>query len=96
MGTVKVTVNNEAYSIACRDGQEERLERLALRLQARIEALAGQFSHADDTHLLILAALMLMDEAEQRQKQDDLAQHASEEIAKLKQRIDSIIQKIPS
>lgn len=94
MGSLTIHINNKAYTIACKDGQEERLRTLSIRLQARIEALAGQYKNVDDTHLLLLAALMLIEEAGEEETKKRFIQEEMREIALLKKRIHDIIQKV--
>jgi len=69
MAHVSVTINSRQYRMACDDGQEHHLARLAHDLDQRIANLRGTFGEIGDTRLTIMAALMLIDElSEQRQR----------------------------
>ena len=69
MAHVSVTINNRQYRMACDDGQEHHLARLAHDLDQRIANLRGTFGEIGDTRLTIMAALILVDElSEQRQR----------------------------
>jgi cell division protein ZapA len=69
MAHVSVTINSRQYRMACDDGQEHHLARLAHDLDQRIANLRGTFGEIGDTRLTIMAALILIDElSEQRQR----------------------------
>ncbi len=69
MPHVSVTINGRQYRMACDDGQEHHLARLAHDLDQRIANLRGTFGEIGDTRLTIMAALILIDElSEQRQR----------------------------
>ena len=62
MAQVGVAINGRTYQIACDDGQEEHLVRLARDLDARIGQLRESFGEIGDTRLTVMAALMVADE----------------------------------
>jgi cell division protein ZapA len=62
MPQVNVTINGRQFRMACEDGQEEHLKRLARELDGRIEALRGKFGEIGDTRLTVMAALTIADE----------------------------------
>src|SRR5258707_7896667 len=69
MAHVSVSINGRQYRMACDDGQEHHLARLAHDLDQRIANLRGTFGEIGDTRLTIMAALILIDElSEQRQR----------------------------
>jgi cell division protein ZapA len=69
MAHVSVTINGRQYRMACDDGQEHHLARLAHDLDRRIASLRGTFGEIGDARLTIMAALMLIDElSDQRQR----------------------------
>jgi cell division protein ZapA len=66
---VSVTINGRQYRMACDDGQEHHLARLAHDLDQRIANLRATFGEIGDMRLTIMAALILIDElSEQRQR----------------------------
>ncbi len=62
MNHVNVTINGRQYRMACEDGQETRLLRLAESLESRIEMLRGKFGEIGDARLTVMAALTVCDE----------------------------------
>jgi cell division protein ZapA len=67
MATVTVNINGRNYRMACDDGQEEHLTRLAKDLDQRIAQLRGDFGEIGDMRLTVMAALTIADElSEQR------------------------------
>jgi len=62
MGQVSVTINGRQYRMACDDGQEDYLTRLAQDLDQRIEQLRTDFGEIGDMRLTVMAALIVADE----------------------------------
>jgi cell division protein ZapA len=62
MSHVNVAINGRQYRMACEEGQETRLLRLAESLEARIESLRGKFGEIGDARLTVMAALTVCDE----------------------------------
>lgn len=62
MPQVSVTINGRQFRMACENGEEPRLMRLAEDLDARIAGLRGRFGEIGDTRLTVMAALALADE----------------------------------
>jgi cell division protein ZapA len=69
MAHVSVTINGRQYRMACDDGQEHHLARLAHDLDQRIVNLRSTFGEIGDMRLTVMAALILLDElSELRQR----------------------------
>ena len=62
MSHINVTINGRQYRMACEEGQEERLLKLAESLESRIGNLRGKFGEIGDARLVVMAALMVCDE----------------------------------
>ncbi len=62
MPQVTVTINGRQFRMACEDGQESHLLRLAQDLDQRIDKLRTQFGEIGDTRLTVMAALTISDE----------------------------------
>jgi cell division protein ZapA len=62
MSHVKVTINGRQYRMACEEGQETRLLKLAESLETRIGSLRGKFGEIGDARLTVMAALTVCDE----------------------------------
>jgi cell division protein ZapA len=62
MGQVSVSINGRQFRMACDDGQEEHLARLAEELDQRILQLRSDFGEIGDMRLTVMAALIFADE----------------------------------
>ncbi|MFO1098061.1 MAG: cell division protein ZapA [Xanthobacteraceae bacterium] len=62
MPHVSVTINGRQYRMACDEGQEHHLARLAHELDQRIARLRTSFGEIGDMRLTVMAALMISDE----------------------------------
>jgi cell division protein ZapA len=62
MNHINVTINGRQYRMACEEGQEMRLLRLAENLETRVDALRGRFGEIGDARLTVMAALTVCDE----------------------------------
>lgn len=69
MAQVSVVINGKTYRMACNDGEEEHLGRLAENLEETIVRLRGEFGEIGDQRLTVMAAITMADqhaEAERR------------------------------
>ena len=62
MSHINVTINGRQYRMACEEGQENRLLKLAEGMEARVEQLRGKFGEIGDQRLTVMAALTACDE----------------------------------
>ena len=62
MNHVNVTINGRQYRMACEEGQEALLLKLAESLESRIQSLRGKFGEIGDARLTVMAALTVCDE----------------------------------
>ncbi len=62
MSHINVTINGRQYRMACEEGQEVRLLKLAESLESRIQNLRGKFGEIGDARLTVMAALTVCDE----------------------------------
>jgi cell division protein ZapA len=62
MGSVQVTVNGRAYSVACDEGQEAHVARLGTYLEQKVGQLVKAVGQVGDARLLVMASLMITDE----------------------------------
>lgn len=59
MAEITVSVNSRPFQIVCRDGEEAQVSQLAEELAARVAAIRKGNEKAGDSHLLVLAGLVL-------------------------------------
>lgn len=62
MGQITVVVNDQKYSLACRDGEEEHLLSLATYVNDKTKHLVENLGNVGETRLLLMAALLVSDE----------------------------------
>lgn len=62
MSHISVTINGRQYRMACEEGQEVRLLKLAESFETRIGSLRGKFGEIGDARLTVMAALTVADE----------------------------------
>jgi cell division protein ZapA len=82
MPQVSVTINGRQFRLACEDGEEPHLLRLAEDIDQRISRLRERFGEIGDTRLTVMAALTLADEL--RDTKERLAR-MEPELAKLQE-----------
>lgn len=62
MAQVWVTVCGRRYALACKDGEEPRLQRLAATVAAKAVDVEQTLGQTSEPRLLLMAALLLADE----------------------------------
>ncbi len=62
MAHVSVFINGRSYDIACDDGQEAHLTRLAAYVDKRLTELVAAVGQVGDTRLLVMVSLLIADE----------------------------------
>ncbi len=83
MAQVTVTIAGRAYRMACGDGDEPRLERLAALFDGKIDEMRGAFGEIGDMRLHVMAALTIADDLDETRQR---LQALESELAVLKQR----------
>jgi cell division protein ZapA len=80
MSHVSVTINGRQYRMACEDGQEGHLMRLAADVDKRINELRERFGEIGDMRLVVMVAIMIGDELSELGKR---VRRLEEELASL-------------
>ncbi len=62
MASVDVSINGRNYQIACENGEEDRLTRLAEYVDERVQELVVAVGQAGDTRLMVMVCLLIADE----------------------------------
>lgn len=62
MPQIAVTINGRKYDIACDDGQEAHLTRLAQYVDKRVDELIAAVGQVGDARLLVMVSLLIADE----------------------------------
>lgn len=68
MSVVELKVGSRLYQVACENGQEPNLLRLASELDNKVSNLSRQMRTGNDSLLLLMTALMMQDELNETQK----------------------------
>ena len=103
MAQVTVTINSRRYEIACDDGQEAHLTRLAQNLDKRVDELTAAVGQIGDSRLLVMANLLVADELSEAYTELDAFRNDGKETAtvaaipeldRLADRIEAIAEKL--
>ena len=62
MAEVSIALNGRPYEISCDDGQEGRIVDLGTYIDHRLQQIARSGGAYNDTHLMVLATLVIADE----------------------------------
>lgn len=62
MSQVTIKINGRPYDIACEDGQEDHLRRLAEHLDRRVQEVVATVGQVGEARLLVMASLLVADE----------------------------------
>lgn len=62
MAEVNITINGRSFGISCDNGQEQRVMELGRYVDSRLREIARAGAASNESHLLVLTALMLSDE----------------------------------
>lgn len=73
MAEVTLHVGGHAYKVACRDGEEDHLRRLAAFVDGKIVEARTAVGDLSEVRQLLLAALLLADEQIDAQTRNDAA-----------------------
>lgn len=78
MPQVTVTIANRTYRMACGEGEEAHLEKLAALFDGKIEEMRSSFGEIGDMRLHVMAALTLADDlGEARRRIESLEQEVA-------------------
>lgn len=80
MTVLNIEVNKREYEIACSDGEEDQIMRLSYELDKRIKELSKAVGTGNQSTLLVIAALQLLDELHES-RQNNTGTDVSAEIA---------------
>ncbi|MEL6361168.1 MAG: cell division protein ZapA [Pseudomonadota bacterium] len=99
MAQVDIVLNGRSYKITCEDGQEKRLERLAVYLGAHVCEIAKDLGGIGEARLLLLSALTVCDElfeakAALKASEEKLKAHDQQALADARQMIDAATERV--
>jgi cell division protein ZapA len=62
MAQVTLRINGYAYTLGCKDGEEEHLVAMASELEQRIESVKAGAGQSGEARMLVMAGLLMADE----------------------------------
>lgn len=62
MAQVNVTVAGQTYPLACAEGDQDRLKKLAAYVDGKTKDLTSKLGHVSETRLILMAAVLIADE----------------------------------
>lgn len=81
MGQINVTVGGRSYPLACRDGEEERLTKLAQHLARKADDLSAALGQMSEPRLLLMAGILVADELHELRENQAVPQPAGSDSA---------------
>ena len=99
MAQVTIRINGYAYTIGCKDGEEQHLVAMAEQIEQRVDRAKALGSQSGESRLLVMAALVMADELHdmsvelqdaRRGKPGTPERSKSERIARLASRAEAI------
>lgn len=94
MAQVSVTINDRNYQIACDDGQEDHLLKLANYVNTRVSELVASVGQVGDARLLVMVSLLIADEMSDAYSELEEARSAGEGVAALMATEDHLVDKL--
>ncbi|MFV0432141.1 MAG: cell division protein ZapA [Alphaproteobacteria bacterium] len=67
MATTTIRIHGKSYPIRTADGQEEHVQKLGHKLNEKVFTLSERLDSADKEYLLILAAIMILDDLSEKE-----------------------------
>jgi cell division protein ZapA len=62
MAQVTVKINGFAYTVGCKDGEEQHLTAMAAEVERRIESIKAVAGQTGEARMLVMAALLMADD----------------------------------
>ena len=84
MAEVDITINERAYRISCKDGEEERIKSLAALINDQVLKLSEKIGQLGEARMILLASLVLLDKSDEVEKEaEKIISITAEKIEKL-------------
>lgn len=68
MAQVTLRINGYAYTIGCRDGEEQHLMAMGREVEKRIETIKSSAGQSGESRMLVMASLLMADELHELQE----------------------------
>jgi cell division protein ZapA len=77
MAQVTLRINGYAYTIGCRDGEEQHLQAMAAQVERRIETIRATAGQSGESRMLVMAALLMADDLFEMERRLQAAETAA-------------------
>jgi len=100
MALIEIKIRQDIHQLACEDGEEDKLQTLALKFKDKIESLHASFPKASEKTLYLMAGMMLIEEIEENpiiQQQITVANNnedTSKMLDEVTQKVENLIKKL--
>lgn len=102
MAQVTITINSREYAIACGDGQEAHILKLARLLDEKAKLLTKNLGQINENMLLVMTALLFADELEDAKKgivpqviaEPQIVEKVVEKIVEKPVEVEKVVEKI--
>ena len=91
MAEVNVSINGKSYKIGCDPGEEHRVAQLGAYIDQHVSNLAGTGGMASESHLLVLAGILMADELFETK---DMLAHAQSQYEAVSQKLEQLTEKM--
>ena len=77
MAQVTLRINGYAYTVGCKDGEEQHLISMGNEVERRIDSIKAAAGQSGEARMLVMAALLMADDLFEMQRRLDKAPSAS-------------------
>ncbi|HUN40358.1 MAG TPA: cell division protein ZapA [Acetobacteraceae bacterium] len=77
MAQVTLRINGYAYTIGCRDGEEQHLVAMSREVEQRIDTIKSSAGQSGEARMLVMASLLMADELHELRQRLSAAQSGS-------------------
>jgi cell division protein ZapA len=89
MAQVDVTINDQNYRIACEEGQQDHLRKLAGGVDERIAELVSVMGQIGELRLLVMVSMLMADEISDLRDNETVAAEAAAETPAVQDGMDA-------
>ena len=88
MADVDININDRIYRISCKDGEENRINLLADKINSEVKLLVDKIGQLGEARMILLASLVLLDKADEQEN------NIGELLEKVANSLEAVVDKI--
>lgn len=88
MADVDININDRIYRISCKDGEENRINLLADKINSEVKLLVDKIGQLGEARMILLASLVLLDKADEQEN------NIGELLEKVANSLEGVVDKI--